>query len=153
MNKILIDNYPLIVSYCINNYSRYEYKYDSIEDMISILTIEVLDKLKYYNKDISKISTYIYMILDNKVNDYTKFKNKYNNNVILESIVDDYNFIDSLYEVDTLDEILPLLEDITKDYYLYGKLLKEIAEEKQVTIQAISSRIQRNIDRIKNKLK
>ena len=86
MNKILIDNYPLIVSYCINNYSRYEYKYDSIEDMISILTIEVLDKLKYYNKDISKISTYIYMILDNKVNDYTKFKNKYNNNVILESI-------------------------------------------------------------------
>lgn len=153
MNKILIDNYPLIVSYCINNYSRYEYKYDSIEDMISILTIEVLDKLKYYNKDISKISTYIYMILDNKVNDYTKFKNKYNNNVILESIVDDYNFIDSLYEVDTLDEIIPLLEDITKDYYLYGKLLKEIAEEKQVTIQAISSRIQRNIDRIKNKLK
>lgn len=160
---IITDNYGIIIDFCKNNYEYHNVQFDTLEDMISILTLEILENIDKYDSEKGKVSTFFWWIMSNKVNDYYKSVERHwkENTVTVEfdngkvdySMLDfypsDYNLVNELIKKESLENILPLLDTVTKEYYLNNKLMREIAEENKVTIQAISKRIIKNINDIK----
>jgi DNA-directed RNA polymerase specialized sigma24 family protein len=143
------------------------------EDYLHDSYIMIMESLKYYKEDKSHIVNFIYMRLHKQWFEYRKsmkykqqlfendmltrklnIDNATSDEYILEDSIEDddtsvVELINIMEKLDKLEKVLPMLKNLTMQYYLFGVPQNKLAELTGSSKQSVNAKIQRNINNIR----
>lgn len=172
-SDVNLDEVIKIVGSFVQRYKRFADMYGDIEDFMSELLLHVVSNIDKYDAEKGKLSTWLYEVCKNKMYIYykrTRNKIKLNQCFSLNELVpgsDRLLMFEVIKEEDVrtfediednvnakcvIDKLKPYLSDELKMKYLENKTIKQIAENKGVSRQVISLKLQKELKRIKKAL-
>lgn len=156
----------------MKTYQHWQHIMD-FEDYLHDSYIMIMESLKYYNEDKSHIANFIYMRLYKQWFEYRKsmkykqqlfekdmltrklnVDNMTSDDYILEDSIEDddmsvVELMNIMEKIDKVEKALPMLKNLTIQYYLFGIPQKKLAKLTGSSKQSINAKIQRNISNIR----
>jgi len=149
----------------IYNFIFYRIMHKQItEDLVSTVFLKVVDKIDTYDPDKGQVSTWLYTIASNTLNDYLRTRNKIVP-VALDDLYDDTSLSVDFGEQSSLikDEnrrelyvALSELDDRTRDVisqkYFLDKTIRAIAEDTNMNESTVSTIHNRGLEKLRKKM-
>lgn len=158
--EILDKNTDIIYKFCHKNKNRYRDKYENFEEFISDCILFAYDYIGKWDPERSALSTYLFTTLPWRIqNAQRKIKND-RKDVSLEKIINRGLEMEALElemikqkeaerDAKTLELVIPLLHEYTKEHYLEGKTYNQIGEEKGVDPVKVRNIVYRDMKKIR----